>query len=50
MLETKWRVALYLDEIASKEQKNALTQVYTGQAGGIWSNLVPFIGEVAWRQ
>jgi len=46
MLETKWRVALYLDETASEEQKNALTQIFTGQAGGHMSNLVPFIGEV----
>jgi len=46
MLETKWRVALYLDETASEEQKNALTQIFTGQSGGHISNLVPLIGEV----
>jgi hypothetical protein len=46
MLEVKWRVALYLDETASEEQKNALTQIFTGQAGGHMANLVPFIGEV----
>ena len=46
MLETKWRVALYLDETASAEQKNALTQIFTGQVGGHMSNLVPFIGEM----
>lgn len=46
MLETKWRVALYLDERASEEQKNALTQIFTGQVGGHMSNLVPLIGEV----
>ena len=46
MLETKWRVALYLDERASEEQKNALTKIFTGQAGGHMSNLVPLIGEV----
>ena len=46
MLETKWRVALYLDETASEKQKNALTQIFTGQAGGHMSNLVPLIGEV----
>jgi len=46
MLETKWRIALYLDESASDEQKNALTQIYSGQAGGHLSNLVPLIGEV----
>jgi hypothetical protein len=46
MLETKWRVALYFDETASEEQKNTLTQIFTGQVGGHFSNLVPLIGEV----
>ena len=46
MLETKWQVALYLDETASEGQKNALTQIFTGQAGGHLSNLGPLIGEV----
>jgi len=46
MLEVKWRVALYFDSTASEEQKNALTQIYTGQAGGHLANLTPFIGEV----
>jgi hypothetical protein len=46
MLETKWSVALYLDERASEEQTNALTRIYTGQAGGHLSNLAPMIGEV----
>jgi hypothetical protein len=46
MLEVKWRVALYLDETASEEQKNALTQIFTGQVGGHMANLVPLIGEV----
>jgi len=46
MLETKWRIALYLDETASEEQKSVLTQIYSGQAGGHLSNLVPLIGEV----
>ena len=46
MLETKWQVALYLDETASEGQKNALTQIFTGQAGRHLSNLGPLIGEV----
>jgi len=46
MLEVKWQVALYLDETASEGQKDALTQIFTGQAGGHISNLVPFIGEM----
>ncbi|MBA2762358.1 MAG: DUF1326 domain-containing protein [Segetibacter sp.] len=46
MLEVKWRAALYLDETASEEQKNALTQIFTGQVGGHPAVLVSFIGEV----
>jgi hypothetical protein len=46
MLEVKWLAALYFDETASDEQKNALTQIFTGQAGGHMANLVPLIGEV----
>lgn len=46
MLEVKWRVALYLDIRASEEQKNVLTQIYTGQVGGHLANLAPLIGEV----
>jgi hypothetical protein len=46
MMEGKWSVALYLDERATEEQKNALTRIYTGQAGGHLSNLTPLIGEV----
>ncbi len=46
MLEVKWRAAVYLDEKASEEQKNALTQIYTGQVGGHTAMLVSFVGEV----
>ena len=46
MLEVKWQVALYLDETASAEQKDALTQIYTGQAGGFFAMLGSFIGEL----
>jgi len=46
MLETKWSVILYIDEGASEDQKNALTQIFTGQAGGHLANLTPLIGEV----
>jgi len=46
MLETKWSVVLYLDEGASEDQKNALIQIFTGQAGGHLANLAPLIGEV----
>ncbi len=46
MLQTKWKVALYLDERATPEQRGALTQIFAGQAGGHLANLAPCIGEV----
>ncbi len=47
MLQTKWRVALYLDERANDQQRDALTQIYSGKAGGLMEKLSGFIGEVA---
>jgi hypothetical protein len=47
MLKTKWRVALYLDDGASKDQAGALTKIFAGQAGGVPGQLASFIGEVA---
>jgi hypothetical protein len=46
MMESKWRVALYLDERASPLQQEALGQVFSGQAGGPLAELAPLIGEV----
>ena len=46
MLQTKWDVALYLDERANEGQRQALTQVFGGQAGGEPAALAPFIGKV----
>ena len=46
MLEVKWQAAVYLDENASNEQKEALTKIYTGQVGGHPAVLVSFVGEV----
>jgi hypothetical protein len=46
MAQVKWVAALYLDERATKEQKNALTQIFSGQAGGHPAALASFIGEV----
>ena len=46
MLQTKWRVGLYLDERASPEQRDALTKIFAGQAGGHFVNLAGCIGEV----
>ena len=30
----KWKIALYLDEKANNDQKDALTKIFTAQAGG----------------
>ena len=46
MTQTKWRVALYLDDRASPAQQEALGQVFSGQAGGPLAALAPLIGEV----
>ncbi len=46
MLQTKWDVALYLDERASKPQQEALGTIFGGQAGGEPAALAPFIGRV----
>jgi len=46
MVATKWKAALYFDDKASEDQKNALMQIYTGQAGGHPAVLVSFVGEV----
>ncbi|MBS0310609.1 MAG: DUF1326 domain-containing protein [Proteobacteria bacterium] len=46
MLQTKWKVALYVDERADTQQMDALTKIFSGAAGGHLSALTPLIGEV----
>ena len=46
MVATKWKAALYFDNKASEDQKNALMQIFTGQAGGHPAVLISFVGEV----
>ena len=46
MLQTKWQVALYLDERANADQQKALGAIFSGQAGGHLAALAPLIGEV----
>jgi hypothetical protein len=46
MHETKWKVALYVDERASEQQKESLVRIFAGQAGGHPARLGAFIGEV----
>jgi hypothetical protein len=46
MMQTKWRAALYLDERADDRQKQALTRIFAGQAGGHPEALASFVGDV----
>jgi hypothetical protein len=46
MMETKWRVALYLDDRANPQQAEALGKIFSGQDGGHLAALAPLIGEV----
>jgi hypothetical protein len=46
MLQTKWQVALYVDERADAKQQEALTKIFSGAAGGHLAALGPLIGEV----
>lgn len=42
----KWQSALYLDDRAGPEEAEALTKIFSGQAGGHLAVLAAFIGEV----
>ncbi len=46
MLETKWQVALYIDDRADEAQMGALGQIFGGQLGGVPAALGEHIGEV----
>lgn len=46
MYEVQWRVALYLDARATDAQREALTRIFAGQAGGHFATLVQHVGEV----
>lgn len=46
MLKVKWDVALYLDEKANPQQREALTTIYGGKAGGEPAALGPFVGKI----
>ncbi len=46
MLQVKWKAALYLDERATQVQKDALTQIFSGQAGGHPAVICSFVGQV----
>jgi hypothetical protein len=42
----KWNAALYIDERASKEQKDSLVTIYSGQAGGFFAAMSNLIGKM----
>jgi len=46
MADGNWSVALYLDERADDQQRDALQQIFTGQVGGPIATLSPFISTV----
>jgi hypothetical protein len=47
MIQGKWTVGLVVDERASKEQREALTTIASGQGGGPMAALGPLIGTFA---
>jgi hypothetical protein len=47
MIQGNWTVGLVLDERASKEQREALTTIASGQGGGPMAALAPLIGTFA---
>ena len=42
----KWKAALYLDDSATEEQKEALSKIFSGQSGGFFAAPANFIGEM----
>jgi hypothetical protein len=46
MVEVPWKAAVYLDDRATQPQVDALTQIFSGQAGGHPGRLAGHIGEV----
>lgn len=46
MAQVRWKAAIYLDERANQAQKEALTQIFSGQAGGHPAVLASFVGQI----
>jgi hypothetical protein len=42
----KWKAALYFDNVASQEQTDALSKIFSGQSGGFFAAAANFIGEM----
>jgi hypothetical protein len=46
MTEGNWRLGVFIDDQATDEQAEKLTQVFSGQLGGLMAALAPLIGEM----
>jgi len=46
ILQGNWKVALYIDDAATKEQEGALVNVWSGKMGGPVADMGKLIGEV----
>ena len=46
MLQSKWKGALYVDDRAIQEQRDSLTKIFAGQAGGHLANVAACVGEI----
>ena len=46
MTDGNWRLGIFIDERATDEQAEKLTQVFGGQLGGPMAALVPLVGEM----
>ncbi len=46
MTDGNWRLGMFIDEHATDEQADKLTQVFGGQLGGPMAGLAPLIGEM----
>jgi hypothetical protein len=46
----KWKAALYIDEKAVPEQKDAIIKIYSGQAGGFFCSSHYFYWPDAWSK
>lgn len=46
MAEGNWSAALYIDERANDDQRQALQAILTGQVGGVMSQLAPLISTI----
>src|SRR6202049_2446868 len=46
ILQGNWRVAVFVDDRATKQQEDALLSVWTGKLGGPVADLAKLVGEV----